>query len=294
MRVWVGPRTNNDAPGADVIADFAFEGNQDIFHENGADDPAPSCKWWYWEDGNCRITHCFEDVPQEGEDPRQRTGDELFIWYDMIRSKCTSWRAGGEFTGAFEFLNVLNDEDEGTIPPSRRTIKRDGGVVEGHLSLEEYREWLNDTATSEEAEHGPVVAKRQDGDESVEIPFRAIGVRNPDAFEQGPRLGNGVGYEWEVTESTSFSVTTSMNLGAAWNIFTASVGFEMSQEDTFTVREGITFNVPCANQGQVTFWPFYDYFETQWSPSGTEGEIWVPVEHGDKKIGGEVAVSCVG
>lgn len=295
-----------------------MEGSSEVLHENGKDDPAPSCKWWYKVDGNCRITHCFQDETQEGDEPRTRTGGEIFSFYDPVRSRCVGLRSGGEFTGALEFLNVYNDEDQsGTASvasaPGRILTEHESGIVEGESTLEEYLEWLNDTAPAQAAKRGePIIKGRQNEDDVVRIDFTAFGIRNPDAYENGPRLSKGVGYKYEVSESTKFGVTTSLNLGATWNIFTASAGIEMSQEDTYTVTEGLcapsestymsltfvfsglTFDVNCANQGQVTFWPFYDYYETTWSPSETKGEIWVPVEVGDKKINGEIAVGCVG
>lgn len=222
-----------------------MEGSSEVLHENGKDDPAPSCKWWYKNDGNCRITHCFQDETQDGDEPRTRTGGEIFSFYDPIRSKCVGLRSGGEFTGALEFLNVYNDEDQSVAAssaPGRILTTHEGGIVEGESSLEEYLEWLNDTAPAEAKRNTPIgtpiIKGRQNEDDVVRIDFTAFGVRNPDAYENGPRLSKGVGYKYEVTESTSFGVTTSLSLGATWNIFTASAGIEMSQTDTYTVTEG--------------------------------------------------------
>lgn len=269
-----------------------MEGSSELFHQNGLDDPAPSCKWWYWEEGNCRITHCYQDTTAEGDSPRTRTGGEIFSFYDPVRSKCVDFRAGGEFTGALEFLNVYNDEDQAPAPPRGKTVQHDNGMTEGHLSLEEYLEWMNDTRSAQDVKRDPLLAIRED--DSVSLDFTALSIRNPNAYELGPRLGNGVGYTYEVTESTTFGVTTSINVGGAWSVFTASVGIEMSYEETFSVTEGLTFDVPCQNQGQVTFYPFYDYYETTWSPSGNKVEIWVPVYTGERKVTGEIAIACLG
>lgn len=219
-----------------VVADFDMEGNPDIFHENGKDDPAPSCKWWYKNDGNCRITHCYQDTTQEGDDPRTIQGGQIFDLYDQIRSRCVPFRAGGEFTGALEFVTAFNDEDSAVAvasAPGTVVEQNDNGLTVGQSSLEEYMEWLNDTKPAE-----PAPEKRQNEDDVVRIDFTAFGIRNPNAYENGPRLSRGVGYKYEVSESTSFGVTTTLNLGATWNIFTASAGIEMSQTDTYTVTEG--------------------------------------------------------
>ncbi|KAG9256768.1 uncharacterized protein F5Z01DRAFT_697579 [Emericellopsis atlantica] len=274
-----------------LVVDFNMEGNPDTFHENGADDPAPSCKWWYWIDGNCRITHCYEDK-NEGT----ISGGQIHQLYDRIRSRCVPFRAGGVFTGALQFLTVYNDEDQArSLPASARVVEHANGAVEATVSLDEYLEWKNETDAQRMAQvEETILSTRQNEDDVVRIDFVAYGVRNPNAYERGPRLGKGVGYTYEVTESTTFGVTTSLNLGTAWNIFTASAGIEMSQSDTYSVTEGLQFDVQCDNQGQITFWPFYDYYETTWSPSETKGAIWVPVEYGDHKITGEIAVACVG
>ncbi len=281
-----------------------MDANPEVFHQNGKDDKSPSCKWWYKNDGNCRITHCYVDEVPEGQEGDTITGGQIFQLYDQVRSRCVDLRAGGEFTGARQYLYVYNDEDQfaaaAAVPNKATEITHDSGVVEGSLTLEEFREWQNDTATAMEAgrnarRDAALLQHRQnDDDDSVRLDFVGLGLRNPDAFENGPRLGKGVEYKYEVSESTKFGVTTNMNIGGAWNVFTASIGIEMPQEDTYTVTEGLTFNVDCDNQGQVTFWPFYDFYEVTFFPSDTSGEIWVPVPDGDKKVSGEIAVACVG
>jgi len=268
-----------------VTLDFAMEGNQEVFHENGLDDPAPSCKWWYKNDGNCRITHCFQDT-----NPGTITGDGIFGLYDPIRSKCVDFRAGGEFTGALEFVNVYNDEDQAPAPPAAKTTVGANGITTGQSSLEDYLQWVNDTEAIQQTKRSNM--RRED--DAVTVDFTAFSVRNPNMFENGPRLGSGVGYTYEVSDTTSYGVTTSVNVGGAWSVFTASVGIETTYEETHTVTEGLTFDVNCPNQGQVVFWPLYDYYETTWSPSGNKVEIYVPVLVGDKKISGEIAISCLG
>jgi hypothetical protein len=268
---------------------------------------------WWWNDGNCLLTHCFQEEPTESDDgPREISLGQVHQLYDPIRSRCSPLRAGGEFTGAFEFVNVFNDEDSsgGAAEKLKRRVfdgakSLGNGITKGHSSLEDYLEWRNDTASDEERMASDVleqrdfvaekIAKRQtDDDDYFQINFEALGIRHPTDYEQGPRLSSGVGYEWEVTESQTFSVTTSVSMGAAWNIFTASIGVEVTESETFTVREGITFDVDCPNQAQITFYPLYDYYDiTSW-PSETHVEIWIPVISSARKVNGEIAVACLG
>ncbi|KAL2213995.1 hypothetical protein CC79DRAFT_1391877 [Sarocladium strictum] len=294
-----------------VVEDFAMEGNPEIAHINGELDPAPSCMHYWHNDGNCLITHCFQEEPTENPDgPREITLGQIHQLYDPIRSRCSTLRAGGEFTGAFEFVNVFNDEDRGGgggAEAVKRGLFAEGGrtsegLIKGHSTLDQYLEWRNDTASDNERiasdvlqkRNNPEPVKRQNDDDYFQIEFEALGIRHPTDYERGPRLGSGVGYEWEVTESQTYSVTTSVSMGASWNIFTASIGVEATESETFTVREGITFDVDCPNQAQITFYPLYDYYEIISHPSETRNEIWIPVLTSNRKVNGEVATSCLG
>lgn len=285
-----------------VVEFFEFEGNGDSVHENGAEDEAPSCRWWLWDDGNCRIDHCFGDDDVVG---KTKSGNEIFEEYDEIRSVCIPWRAGGDIVDIIidldlDYTSVFNDPDslrisEENIPPADKIIKHKGGFTEGTVSRDTYLQWRdsNDKGRPKTPRHAS--RKRQEDDDSVLVNFGAINVRNPSEFEAGPRLSSGVEYTWEVSESTSYGTSTSAEIGGAWSVFTASLGYEITQEETYTVTEGLTYSVDCPNQGQVTLWPFYDYWEVTFLPSETDVNIWVPVEAGTgKQVGGEIAVECLG
>lgn len=45
--------------GDSVVDFYNFRDNTDVISYNGEDGPEPSCTWWYWKDGNCRITNCW-------------------------------------------------------------------------------------------------------------------------------------------------------------------------------------------------------------------------------------------
>lgn len=312
------PANHSIPPGDSLMADFGMQCSTEIAHINGELDPAPSCMHWWWIDGNCLVTHCFQEEPNDGEgDPRSLTLGQVHQLYEPIQSRCSVLRAGGEFTGNFEFVNVFNDEG-GDGGPSKRDIevKRalfqslkgeslPNGMMKGHSSLAEYLEWRNDTASAAERMASDILdqgdlglrelAKRQnENDDYFQIQFEALGIRHPTDFERGPRLSSGVAYTWETSETQTFSVTTSVSMGASWNIFTASVGVEMTESESFTVTEGLTFDVDCPNQGQITFYPLYDYYEVISHPSETTVEIWIPVLSSDRKVNGEIAVACLG
>ncbi|CAI6099208.1 unnamed protein product [Clonostachys chloroleuca] len=292
-----------------VISDFAMRDNEEVFHENGEDSiPQPSCKWWYKNDGNCRITHCYTMTNDAAGTVMKRTGSAIASDYDKVHDKCVSWRAGGTYTETFTITDVFNDEDQST-PALTDVSTSSSGVISGKTSLEAYYKWKAEHAPKNEPAEARQKARsipakmvervrnqKRDGvkdDKEFNTPFSAIGVRNTGAVEYGPRLGTGVGYKYEVSESTKWSVSTSIELGGAWNIFTASMGITVSREDTFTVTEGLTFDVKCDKTGQVLFYPFYDYYQTQFFPSENWADIWVPV-HSGKNINGEIAINCLG
>lgn len=286
--------------------------NQEIFHKNGKEDPAPSCKWWYKNDGNCRITNCFTYATPPGEENNfvwNLPGSRMFEDYDEIRSRCVSFRAGGSIDYPWYVTSVYNDEDEnphGLAQPGRIVATHANGLVEGHSTLEEYVEWLNDTVSAgkdvqqtasrreELASLKSMLVKGRAENVKVDITFEAHGVRNPDQHEQGPRLGKGVGYKYETTNSKQYSVTTSAEMGGAWEIFTASIGLSISETESYSVSEGLTFEVNCEKQGQVVFWPYYDYYDVYLIDTRERFDVWIPADSGDHTVSGEITINCLG
>jgi hypothetical protein len=160
-----------------------------------------------------------------------------------------------------ETFEVFND------PEKRGKAKRALGInarstegpLTGGLSREAYNEFLNDTTTGGFARRR--LSRRDDDGEDIKemtISKSAFNIRNADEYELGPRLSSGE-YTYSSEEGTTFSVTTSASIGAAENIFTASVGIDASQEDSWGISEEVKFEVDCKNQGQVTFYPYYNY-----------------------------------
>jgi hypothetical protein len=182
--------------------------------------------------------------------------------------------------------------------------RRANGIVKGSSTLEEYLEWRNDTASDSERMSSNSLgkrdlsvkepAKRQSEDDYFQINFEALGIRYPTEYEDGPRLPPGVTDKWEVSETQTFSVTTSVEMGAAFEVFSASVGLEVSESESFTVTEGLEFAVGCKVQGQVRFYPLYNYYDILSWPSQTYIDIWIPVINGDRRVNGEIEITCIG
>ncbi|KAL2208081.1 hypothetical protein CC79DRAFT_1357591 [Sarocladium strictum] len=170
--------------------------------------------------------------------------------------------------------------------------KRDanGNIEPTEITIEEWEQLKNDTI-----HRGSRTAKRQaEDDDVVNIDFVARGVRHPTEYDQGAEFGRGVGYTHKTENSRTFSVATTVSLGGAWNIFTASIGTEISESETFSISEELTFDIDCRGSGQVTFYPFYDYYQiTSW-PSGTHSEIWIPASNNGYSVNGAIAVVCQG
>lgn len=200
--------------------------------------------------------------------------------------------------GEAEILTVYNDPDfdgvrSRSLMTRSETIDHGNGFMQGTLSRAEFDEWLGDTSESDERRHLSQSKRQVDDDEEwVDIEFSALAGRKPDEFVRGPRMSSGT-WEYTVSESTTFSVSTSVEIGAAWNIFTASVGIEMSQEDTFTTTETFTYTVDCPDSAQITFWPLFDYHEVYFVKNEQRVEIWVPSVSGSM-IAGEIGVECIG
>lgn len=234
------------------------------------------------------MSHCWSR-PSENDTPWTITAGYAQEMAGGIEYRCNTLLAGGQWNGASDYIEMFNNER----PTKRSRSKRDasGNIVPTKMTIEEWEQLKNDTTGGAHRNN----AKRQvDGDDVVSIDFSAKGIRNPSQNERGPRLASGVGYTYSTTESRTYSVTTSISLGGAWNIFTASVGTDIEESETFSVTEGLEFDVDCAERGQVTFWPFYDLYEVTFWPSATKATIWVPVVTGARTIAGEISVACMG
>ncbi|CRK07936.1 hypothetical protein BN1723_008973 [Verticillium longisporum] len=287
--------------------------NTDTIHTNGEDGlPTPSCRWWFWEDGNCRITHCFTDQAPAGD-------KAIYAYfkkdYNAIRDRCQTFRAGGfvtEIGGDFRnFLEVTNDEDsngEGEVSGDPAKVKlrprlSENGFQTGDLTLEEYEEWAahrkpsrEKTTENKDNVRSKAKSKRDDDDDDYLILFTAKNVRQPGVYDRGPRMSPGVGYTYTKTEGYSVTTSVSAEIGGAFKMFTAGISSSVEETESVEVSESMKYDVPCNNgqTGQVHWHPLFDFYEVEFFPSGTIAEIWLPVKGSDDFAAGEFAINCLG
>ena len=120
------------ATSGDSIIDFYnFRDNNDVVSYNGEEGPEPSCTWWYWKDGNCRITDCWTVTNEYAGTRLEQTGANLARGYDNIKGICQKLRAGGQSDSSpdengkvITYTTVFNDPDQS--PPSAKLKSRDG------------------------------------------------------------------------------------------------------------------------------------------------------------------------
>ena len=279
---------------------------------NGQDGPEPSCTWWYWKEGNCRISECWTVTNQysndnNGPERLEVTGDNIGRAYDSIKGKCQKMKAGGRSSASksadgkvWVYTEVTNDPEQS--PPSR--IRRHLGptadrVVKETVSLEEYEEWRKGLEERQKRAAGvdtAIMSKRSDDDNEYYINNSGTNVRKDDEYDVGPRASNGVTTEYSTSNSKSWTTTVSANIGGAFKMFTAGIGFEHSETTEFTITKGMKFTPKCeGNQkGQAKFYPYFNYYDVTFYPSATRVDIWIPVEDSDKFIKGDIEIECLG
>ena len=176
------------------------------------------------------------------------------------------------------------------------------------VTLEQHKEWVNRTQQRHsDHDSGPhsrvssinnaiAASKREDGDDGWYINNTGKTVRQEGVFDTGPRANNGVTTSYSTTKSKTFTTTTSANIGAAFEVFSAGIGYEYSESDSFSVTEGYEFTPKCEGnqQGQAFFYPFFDYYDVTFSPSGQRADVWLPVDAGNMFVQGEFEVQCLG
>jgi len=107
--------------------------------------------------------------------------------------------------------------------------------------------------------------------------------------------GSGTSQQWSTSEGFSTSVTTTAEMGADFEIFSASVSISVTLEQSWTYTETITFDPTgrCepAQDAVLYFYPLYDQYVGKFDDSDTTITIMVPVE-GDNNY--EMDVECLG
>jgi hypothetical protein len=85
-------------------------------------------------------------------------------------------------------------------------------------------------------------------------------------------------YTVSTAESVTFTVTTSVNIGAtAWEAVSAEIGVSSSYSETMTNTVSVNINIQCDDgYGQVYWRPFFDEYSGTLESTGQKVTIWVP------------------
>ena len=92
-------------------------------------------------------------------------------------------------------------------------------------------------------------------------------------------LDNGDQWTMEESEAQTEGITASFSLSSdLFNVFTASLGLDVSSSYTVTSTVGITKTIDCqpGQRGVIVWFPSFDYYEGTFQPSGRSGYIWIP------------------
>jgi hypothetical protein len=96
------------------------------------------------------------------------------------------------------------------------------------------------------------------------------------------RGGSGTSTAWSNSEGYSSSVTTSAEMGVNFEIFTASMSLEVTEETSYEWTETVTFDpsTVCGpgQRSAVYFYPLFDKYKGKFSDSDTVYDIWVPLQ----------------
>jgi hypothetical protein len=239
-------------------------------------------------------------------------GGTLVGTYDNIKGFCEKFKAGGQSDSYISrwndathsaeeklwgYTTIFNDPDQS--PPSAKLRSLDGVATPNRfvgetVTLEQHEQWVNRAqqrpSTDGTGVHSRVssvksaigAARRKDGDNGWCINHSAKTVRQESVFDARPRANNGVKTSYSITKSKSFTSTTSANIGGAFELFSAGVSFEYSETDSLSVTEGYEFTPRCKRnqQGRAFFYPFFDYYDVIFTPSGQRADVWLPVDAG--------------
>ncbi|KAL2211534.1 hypothetical protein CC79DRAFT_1363830 [Sarocladium strictum] len=296
----------------DAVIDYwGFRDGPNVITWNGEMGPEPSCTWYYWEGGNCRISACWTVTNQYAKDnggPErlEEWGQNFARGYGGIRGLCESKRGGGRWPAS------------ANSPPDPTTARKPSAELfrKETVSLEEHDKWMAEReakikareaeaavektklearTTRDERRAAIMNAKRADDDDSYYINNSGLYLRKPDTYDVGPRGNNGVSTQYTVTESDTFTTSVSASIGGAFKMFTGEIGFSYEESHTFSISQGFTFTPNCEGnqQGQAFFYPFYDWYDVTFYPSATRAELWLPIPESDMFIKGEIVVECL-
>jgi hypothetical protein len=93
------------------------------------------------------------------------------------------------------------------------------------------------------------------------------------------RLTAGSSYTTEEATSVTTGVSASVEISAGFfAIFEASIGAEISQDQTSTSLVGIDVLVDCdpGQEGIIIWYPLFTLYQGEFTPSGTNVDIYIP------------------
>lgn len=105
--------------------------------------------------------------------------------------------------------------------------------------------------------------------------------------------GSSVELSEETSTTTGVSISADVSAGL-FEIFEASIGTEVSREQTSTSAVGTTIVVDCnsGQQGVIYWYPLYTLYQGKYEPSGDSVDFWIPDDslEGTSSFG----VTCLG
>ncbi|OAG05276.1 uncharacterized protein CC84DRAFT_1206720 [Paraphaeosphaeria sporulosa] len=142
-----------------------------------------------------------------------------------------------------------------------------------------------------------VVAKRADGDTSFSYGVHTTNAKPGDMKHNiGDGLPGGSTWEWSseksVTDHVSFSTSVSAGIEG---IVSASVGTEISHDETFTSGQTTTITIKCDDNqyGQVYFQGYAEVWQGVLLPSGDQLTVTKPQVNSDGSTAGFYQYDCI-
>jgi hypothetical protein len=257
-----------------------------------------ACRSFTTEDHsiNCWLLVCF---------PRETYSEvryaSLSTWYDMGKDACEPLDAGSRVPGQIELdhLRVRNDPDfsREVLQQVALSYEVKDGVVHTTIPYDIIEE-LDRNDTFAETPGTSEKAKRQGDDDRWISVNSATSITNPsERYQASGRLSGGVQQTWSFSETTTVGISTTVEMGVGWEIFTASVGITTSYEHSETVESGLTFTVECdeAEEGVVWYYPLFNWYEGFWASDPNENiEVWIPRGGDNDFVQGRFVTECLG
>ncbi|KAM0279716.1 hypothetical protein ACHAQH_004407 [Verticillium albo-atrum] len=233
---------------------------------------------------NCRVAVCWT------EDRGFLLSSMMAEYVRVVERQCGDrHNVGGRHNWENGYVGVTLNPDYIPQNPTIMSGEEDG--LESHVvPLLDYEAKIE--ALKEE--FAPSQKRQEDGDDAYILIGQATNVeRSGHRFMVGTPGPSGTEIEISESESFGMEVGVSAEVGVSFlEIFSASMGFEASStyETTTTFGQSYPVNCDVGANGVLYWYPFWDFYEVEFRPSGSIGEIWVPIEGN----AGNFRVECLG